>query len=111
MSIKVCDVVVGDAIKYINELKPEVAELTILVEQKRCNRGRMKKHKTEDVQTAVITTDKGAYNGNSASTLRSSWLQRKSKNAEVDVRIIDDKVTINSATKENQLLVVCFQSS
>ncbi|CAK9140455.1 unnamed protein product [Ilex paraguariensis] len=31
------------------------------------------------------------YNG---SSLRSSWLQRKSKNTEVDVRIIDDEVNI-----------------
>ncbi|KAJ9558601.1 hypothetical protein OSB04_013215 [Centaurea solstitialis] len=96
--------VVGDAIKYINELKREVAELTILVERKRCNRGRMKKHKTEDDSTldveSISTRPNGdhdqqaAYNGNSASTLRSSWLQRKSKNTEVDVRIIDDEVTI-----------------
>ncbi|KVI00595.1 transcription factor bHLH91-like [Cynara cardunculus var. scolymus] len=98
--------VVGDAIKYINELKREVAELTILVERKRCNRGRMKKHKTEDDSTldveSISTRPNGggdhdqqaAYNGNSTSTLRSSWLQRKSKNTEVDVRIIDDEVTI-----------------
>ncbi|XP_071690534.1 transcription factor bHLH91-like [Rutidosis leptorrhynchoides] len=97
--------VVGDAIEYINELKRTVEELTILVERKRCNRGRMKKHKTEDDSTLDVESintrpngggdhDQQGYNGNSASTLRSSWLQRKSKTTEVDVRIIDDEVTI-----------------
>lgn len=96
---------VGDAIEYINELKRTVEELTILVERKRCNRGRMKKHKTEDDSTLDVESintrpngggdhDQQGYNGNSTSTLRSSWLQRKSKNTEVDVRIIDDEVTI-----------------
>ncbi|CAH1416205.1 unnamed protein product [Lactuca virosa] len=108
--------VVGDAIEYINELKRTVEELKILVERKRCNRGRMKKHKTEDDSTLDVESiytksngggsagagagagdhahDQQTYNGNSTSTMRSSWLQRKSKNTEIDVRIIDDEVTI-----------------
>ncbi|KAI3739410.1 hypothetical protein L2E82_29814 [Cichorium intybus] len=112
--------VVGDAIEYINELKRTVEELTILVERKRCNRGRMKKHKAEDDSTldveSINTRPNGggdhdqqqAYNGNSTSTLRSSWLQRKSKNTEVDVRIIDDEVTIKlvQQKKINCLLFV-----
>lgn len=103
---------VGDAIEYINELKRTVEELKILVERKRCNRGRMKKHKTEDDSTLDVESiytksngggsagagdhahDQQTYNGNSTSTMRSSWLQRKSKNTEIDVRIIDDEVTI-----------------
>ncbi|KAI3743017.1 hypothetical protein L1987_60718 [Smallanthus sonchifolius] len=101
--------VVGDAIEYINELKRTVEELTILVERKRCNRGRMKKHKSEDDTTLDVESistrpngggggggdqDRQGYNGNSTSALRSSWLQRKSKNTEVDVRIINDEVNI-----------------
>lgn len=87
--------VVGDAIGYINELKRTVAELKILVEKKRCSRERLKRQKVEDGAegSAVKTEDDldQPYNG---SSLRSSWLHRKSKNTEVDVRIIDDEVTV-----------------
>ncbi|KAL8214156.1 hypothetical protein R6Q57_003605 [Mikania cordata] len=100
--------VVGDAIDYINELKRTVEELTILVQRKRCNQERMKKHKVEDDSTLDVERistrpndgsggadlDRQGYNGNAISTLRSSWLQRKSKNTEVDVRIINDEVNI-----------------
>ncbi|KAM0065131.1 putative transcription factor bHLH family [Helianthus debilis subsp. tardiflorus] len=110
--------VVGDAIEYINELKRTVEELTILVERKRCNRGRMKKHKIEDDSTLDVESintrpngggdDRQGYNGNSTSALRSSWLQRKSKNTEVDVRIINDEVNIKLVQQKriNCLLLV-----
>lgn len=109
---------VGDAIEYINELKRTVEELTILVERKRCNRGRMKKHKMEDDSTLDVESintrpnggdgDRQGYNGNSTSALRSSWLQRKSKNTEVDVRIINDEVNIKLVQQKriNCLLLV-----
>ncbi|KAJ0430229.1 putative transcription factor bHLH family [Helianthus annuus] len=117
--------IVGDGIDYINELKRTVEELKILVERKRCNRGRVKKHKTEDHSTLDVESiythgggsgggggdaghDQQAYNGNSTSTMRSSWLQRKSKNIEIDVRIIDDEVTIKLVQQKriNCLLLV-----
>ncbi|KAK6121610.1 hypothetical protein DH2020_044652 [Rehmannia glutinosa] len=91
--------IVGDAIEYINELKRSVTELKLLVEKKRCTRERLKRLKTED--------DPNINDGNNeskslvdmdhpcnGSSLRSSWLHRKSKNSEVDVRIIDDEVTV-----------------
>ncbi|VFQ75857.1 unnamed protein product [Cuscuta campestris] len=97
--------VVHDAIEYINELKRTVGELKILVEKKRCMRERMKRQRTDDtshnngggggggVKEEEDMKDhcNSSYNG---SGLRSSWLQRKSKNTEVDVRIIDDEVTV-----------------
>ncbi|GJY94162.1 transcription factor bHLH91-like protein [Tanacetum coccineum] len=114
--------VVGDAIKYINELKGTVEELKHLVDRKRCNRGRMKKHKTEDDSTLDVesiytmsngavgdtTHDQQAYNGNSSSSMRSSMVQRKSKHTEIDVRIIDDEVTIKLVQQKriNCLLLV-----
>ncbi|XP_071709538.1 transcription factor bHLH10-like [Rutidosis leptorrhynchoides] len=116
--------IVGDAIEYINELKRTVEELKILVDRKRCIRGRMKRHKTEDDSTLDVESiytrsnavggggdtshDQQAYNGNSTSTMRSSWLQRKSKNTEIDVRIIDDEVTIKLVQQKriNCLLLV-----
>ncbi|KAI7753322.1 hypothetical protein M8C21_029454 [Ambrosia artemisiifolia] len=115
--------IVGDGIDYINELKRTVEELKILVDRKRCSRGRVKKHKTEDHSTLDVESiytrsngggggdaahDQQAYNGNSTSTMRSSWLQRKSKNIEIDVRIIDDEVTIKLVQQKriNCLLLV-----
>ncbi|XP_059636027.1 transcription factor bHLH91-like [Cornus florida] len=92
--------VVGEAIDYIKELIRTVNELKILVEKKRCVRDRSKRHKTEDagsgdVESCNIKPTGGDQDQSySGSSLRSSWLQRKSKNTEVDVRIIDDEVTI-----------------
>ncbi|KAG8363527.1 hypothetical protein BUALT_Bualt19G0031700 [Buddleja alternifolia] len=84
--------IVGDAIDYINELKRTVTELKVLVEKKRCIRERLKRPKTEgDNGNESKCLSDNPYNG---SSLRSSWLHRKSKNTEVDVRIIDDEVTV-----------------
>lgn len=88
----------GDAIEYIKELLRSVNELKLLVEKKRCGRERSKRQKTEDVAAGDVEScnikplgdPEQSYNG----SLRSSWLQRKSKDTEVDVRIIDDEVTI-----------------
>ncbi|KAI9152814.1 hypothetical protein LWI28_001599 [Acer negundo] len=92
--------VVGDAINYIKELLRTVNELKLLVEKKRCGRERSKKrHRAEDDGAGDVEScnmkplgdpDQSYNNG----SLRSSWLQRKSKDTEVDVRIIDDEVTI-----------------
>ncbi|KAL3615443.1 hypothetical protein CASFOL_041104 [Castilleja foliolosa] len=93
--------IVGDAIVYINELKRSVAELKLLVEKKRCARERLKRLRTENHDDA--NNELGNNESKSlvdidhpcnGSTLRSSWLHRKSKNTEVDVRIIDDEVTV-----------------
>ncbi|KAL6565773.1 hypothetical protein OROHE_004828 [Orobanche hederae] len=95
--------IVGDAIEYIHELKRSVAELKLLVEKKRCVGERLKRLKTEDCdhegnnelgnesKSTLVDMDHQPCNG---STLRSSWLHRKSKNTEVDVRIVDDEVTV-----------------
>ncbi|XP_016466432.1 transcription factor bHLH91-like [Nicotiana tabacum] len=90
--------IVKDAIEYINELKREVHDLEVMVEKKRCNRDRIKRQKTKEGGNSMDGTDAKqmdevdqSYNGNS---LRSSWLQRRSKNTEVDVRVVDDEVTV-----------------
>ncbi|KAI3448983.1 hypothetical protein Pfo_005648 [Paulownia fortunei] len=88
--------IVGDAIDYINELKRSVTELKLLVEKKRCTKERLKRLKTEDDalegnESKSLGDIDHPCNG---SSLRSSWLHRKSKNTEVDVRIIDDEVTV-----------------
>lgn len=86
-----------DAIDYINELKRGVNELKLMVEKKRCSKDRIKRQKKEDgtslegLDAKQMDEVEQSYNGNS---LRSSWLQRRSKNTEVDVRIVDDEVTV-----------------
>ncbi|KAJ8770257.1 hypothetical protein K2173_012699 [Erythroxylum novogranatense] len=107
--------VVRDAIEYIKELLRTVSELKLLVEKKRYSRERTKRHKTEedatgDVDSSVITSmnplgdSQQSFNG----SLRSSWLQRKSKDTEVDVRIVEDEVTIKVVQRKkiNCLLFV-----
>ncbi|XVE90793.1 hypothetical protein DITRI_Ditri20bG0105300 [Diplodiscus trichospermus] len=105
--------VVGDAIEYIKDLLRTVRELKLLVEKKRCGQDRNKKPKTEDAASAAAAGDlkckslvdpDQCYNA----SLRSSWLQRKSKDSEVDVRVIDDEVTIKLVQRKkiNCLLFV-----
>lgn len=112
--------IVGDAIDYIKELLRTVNELKILVEKKQCGRERIKRHKTDDGTSTTtagevledscnkIKPDPDHSYSNGSSTLRSSWLQRKSQDTEVDVRIIDDEVTIKLAQRKriNCLLIV-----
>ncbi|KAG5538887.1 hypothetical protein RHGRI_019433 [Rhododendron griersonianum] len=112
--------IVGDAIDYIKELLRTVNELKILVEKKQCGRERIKRHKTDDGTSTTtagevledscnkIKPDPDHSYSNGSSTLRSSWLQRKSQDTEVDVRIVDDEVTIKLAQRKriNCLLIV-----
>ncbi|KAK6918092.1 Myc-type, basic helix-loop-helix (bHLH) domain [Dillenia turbinata] len=102
--------VVGDAINYIKELLRTVNELKLLVEKKRCSRERIKRLKTEDEGDIESSNMKpvGDPDQSYNNSLRSSWLQRKSKDTEVDVRIIHDEVTIKliQRKKINCLLIV-----
>ncbi|KAI4311829.1 hypothetical protein MLD38_036691 [Melastoma candidum] len=99
--------VVGDAIQYIEELKRTVNELRFLIDKKQRERERTKRQKIEDdaVDNGVSGDGDSSITklpmGNcdnqspySGTALRSSWLQRKSKATEIDVRIVDDEVTI-----------------
>ncbi|XVF84106.1 hypothetical protein PTKIN_Ptkin16aG0548000 [Pterospermum kingtungense] len=105
--------IVGDAIEYIKELLRTVRELKLLVEKKRCGQERSKRLKPEDAAAAADAGDverkplgdpDQCYN----TSLRSSWLQRKSKDSEVDVRVIDDEVVIKLVQRKkiNLLLFV-----
>ncbi|XP_021759977.1 transcription factor bHLH91-like [Chenopodium quinoa] len=122
--------IVWDAINHINELRRTVGELKLLVEKKRMSKERLKRHKTEHQDTpAGGTTSTGGgdhnsngvdgpaavkpdpdeeFNGSAAIQLRSSWIQRKCKDTEVDVRIVDDDVTIKLVQRKkiNCLLFV-----
>ncbi|KAK3232495.1 hypothetical protein Dsin_004376 [Dipteronia sinensis] len=100
--------VVGDAIEYIKELLRTVNELKLLVEKKRCGRERSKRHKTEDDDVDQSSNMKPLDHNNGS--LRSSWLQRKSKDTEVDVRIIDDQVTIKLIQRKKIFDCLLFAS-
>ncbi|XP_004504639.1 transcription factor bHLH91-like [Cicer arietinum] len=97
--------VVGDAIEYIRELVRTKNELTLLVERKRHGREMSKRLKTED--DAAESCNIKPF-GDADGSIRTSWLQRKSKDSEVDVRIIDNDVTIKliQRKKVNCLLFV-----
>ncbi|RID66768.1 hypothetical protein BRARA_D01884 [Brassica rapa] len=117
--------ILQDGIDYINELRRRVSELKYLVERKRCG-GRHKDNNEVDNSNNNNLDDLNIVNDDddenmdkktesdvidqcsSNNSLRCSWLQRKSKVTEVDVRIVDDEVTIKVVQKRkiNCLLVV-----
>ncbi|ESQ51705.1 hypothetical protein EUTSA_v10017830mg [Eutrema salsugineum] len=115
--------ILQDGIDYINELRRRVSELKYLVERKRCG-GRRKNNNAVDnnnnLDDRINEDDDDDENMekkpesdvidqcSSNNSLRCSWLQMKSKVTEVDVRIVDDEVTIKVVQKMkiNCLLVV-----
>ncbi|XP_010414163.1 PREDICTED: transcription factor bHLH10-like [Camelina sativa] len=103
--------IVGEAIDYIKELLRTIEEFKMLVEKKRFGRFRSKKkaRRGEDQQQEEEDTvnykpqsevDQSCFSKNNNNSLRCSWLKRKSKVTEVDVRIIDDEVTIKLVQKK-----------
>ncbi|KAL8167834.1 hypothetical protein V2J09_009333 [Rumex salicifolius] len=86
--------IVGDAIEYINELTRTVKELKILVEKKRCLKQRIKRCKLTTITEVDNVGPAVKSEEQLDQSLRSSWLQRKCKDTEIDVRIVDDEVTI-----------------
>ncbi|XP_008793418.1 transcription factor EAT1-like [Phoenix dactylifera] len=107
--------IIADATDYINELLRTVKELKILVAEKRHRREWGKKlivgdGVDGDVESSSIKPfiDDGdrAFRG----SLRSSWIQRKSRETFVDVRIIEDEVYIKlTQRKKMDCLVVVSQ--
>lgn len=99
--------VVGDAIEYIKELLRTVDELKIVLEKKKHGSERRKILKADveaagDMESSLrrpLRDEDCLPNG----ALRCSWLQRKSKESSVDVRIIDNEVNIklNQRKKPN----------
>ncbi|CAH8282422.1 unnamed protein product [Eruca vesicaria subsp. sativa] len=117
--------ILQDGIDYINELRRRVSELKYLVERKRCGgRNKNNNHEVDNNNNLdAINIDNDDHDDenmekkketdvidqcSSNNSLRCSWLKRKSKVTEVDVRIVDDEVTIKVVQKKkiNCLLVV-----
>ncbi|KAL1202132.1 Transcription factor bHLH89 [Cardamine amara subsp. amara] len=103
--------IVGEAIDYIKELLRTIEEFKLLVEKKR-----IVKQKNREGDDVVVDENFKAQSevveqcliNKKNNSLRCSWLKRKSKFTEVDVRIIDDEVTIKIVQKKkiNCLLFV-----
>ncbi|KAG2322575.1 hypothetical protein Bca4012_056657 [Brassica carinata] len=99
--------IVGEAIDYIKELLRTIEEFKMLLEKKKFGKFRTnKKAKTGGEEDNVSyrpqsEVDQSCFNKrNNNKSLRCSWLKRKSKVTEVDVRIIDDEVTIKVVQKK-----------
>ncbi|KAG2653257.1 transcription factor EAT1-like [Panicum virgatum] len=103
--------IVGDAIEYINELNRTVKELKILVEKKRNSTDRRKMLKLDDEaaddgESSSMQLLSDDQNNQMNGAIRSSWIQRRSKECDVDVRIVDDEINIKFTQKKraNSLL-------
>lgn len=86
--------VVGDAINYIKEMRRAIDHLKVLVEKKRRGMTSCKRLKTEEEEPVIDMESSSIkpvpFNGSS----KSSWLLRKSKEAIVDICIIDNEINI-----------------
>ncbi|KAI3856401.1 hypothetical protein MKX03_034483 [Papaver bracteatum] len=98
--------VLASTIDYINELKGTVDYLKVLVDKKRNARNKKLRIENEAVagdmpaSSTNIDRDQNLSNGQ----VTSSWSQRKSKDAEVDVRIIDGDVTIQLIVQRPKMI-------
>ncbi|WOK99053.1 hypothetical protein Cni_G07765 [Canna indica] len=108
--------IVGDAIEYIKELLRTVEEMKILVEKKRRERERRKIMKVGDDEEVAADTESSSLRPPNkgeldqyplSGALRSSWLQRRSKESLVDVRIVDDDVNVKLTTKKKPNCLLC----
>lgn len=103
--------VVGDAIEYIDELNRTVKELKILVEQKWHGNKRTKIIKLDeevaaDGESSSMKPMRDDQDNQFDGTIRSSWVQRRSKECHIDVRIVENEVNIKLTEKKkvNSLL-------
>ncbi|XP_028787967.1 transcription factor bHLH10 [Neltuma alba] len=108
------------AIEYIQELRRSVHNLTLLVNKKRssCGKERIKRQKVEEEEEEQEEEALGDLESCNLKPLsepdhhqrllpinrciiKSAWLQKKSEDTEVDVRIVDDDVTIKLVQRKN----------
>ncbi|XP_047070851.1 transcription factor TIP2-like [Lolium rigidum] len=78
--------IVGDAIEYIQELGRTVEELSLLMEKKREHQG--------DVVDASAGDSESSVGESAVVPIQSTFIQRKSMETSVDVRIVEDEVNI-----------------
>lgn len=114
------------AIDYIQELQRTVTELKLLIEKKKYGRGHKRSKIEMSMDPTIITPSSNDIIESSSvirhvggddnvinkdllfnDTLRSSWLQRESRETFIDVRIVDDEVNLKMTQKKkmNCLLI------
>lgn len=102
--------VISDAIEYIQELGRTVEELTLLVEKKR-RRMELQGDVVDAVVPAAAAVGEAAESSEGEvqappapaavqqrQPIRSTYIQRRSKDTSVDVRIVEDDVNIKSSS-------------
>ncbi|OEL24974.1 Transcription factor EAT1 [Dichanthelium oligosanthes] len=104
--------IVGDAIEYINELNRTVKELKIIVEKRRNSHDRRKMLKLDDEaaddgESSSMQPGNDDQNNQINGAIRSSWVQRRSKECDVDVRIVDDEINIKFTEKKRANSLLC----
>ncbi|GJN21948.1 hypothetical protein PR202_gb09472 [Eleusine coracana subsp. coracana] len=104
--------IVGDAIEYINELNRTVKDLKILVEKNRNSTDRRKMLKLDDEaaddgDSSSMQPVRDDQNNQMDGAIRSSWVQRRSKDCEVDVRMVDDEINIKFTEKKRANSLLC----
>ncbi|XP_004953537.2 transcription factor EAT1 [Setaria italica] len=104
--------IVGDAIEYINELNRTLKQLRILMEKKRNSTDRRKKLKLDDEaaddgESSSMQPVSDDQNNQMNGPIRSSWVQRRSKECDVDVRIVDDEINIKFTEKKRANSLLC----
>ncbi|KAM3225739.1 hypothetical protein ACQJBY_058451 [Aegilops geniculata] len=102
--------IVGDAIEYINELNRTLKELTSLVEGD--TKHRMKRLKLDDAardngESSSLQQAKDDQDSQLNGAIRSSWIQRRSKECHVDVRIVGNEINIKFTEKKKTNSLLC----
>uniref|UniRef100_A0ACD5Z4C1 Uncharacterized protein n=1 Tax=Avena sativa TaxID=4498 RepID=A0ACD5Z4C1_AVESA len=102
--------IVGDAIEYINELNRTLKELKSLVQGD--IKHRMKRLKLDDTapgdgESSSMQPVKDDPENQLNGAIRSSWIQRRSKECHVDVRIVGNEINIKFSEKKKTNSLLC----
>ena len=87
-------------------------ELKILLEKKRNSTDRRKiltldDEAADDGESSSMQPVSDDQNNQMNGTIRSSWVQRRSKECDVDVRIVDDEINIKFTEKKRANSLLC----
>ncbi|XP_051193168.1 transcription factor EAT1-like [Lolium perenne] len=102
--------IVGDAIEYINELNRTLKELKSLVEEDtkyRIKRLKLDDTTPDDGDSSSLQPVRDDQENQLNGATRSSWIQRRSKECHVDVRIVGNEINIKFTEKKKTNSLLC----
>ncbi|CAM0944864.1 unnamed protein product [Alopecurus aequalis] len=102
--------IVGDAIEYINELNRTLKELKSLVQgdiKHRVKRLKLDDTTPDDGEISSLQPVKDDLDNQLNGAIRSSWIQRRSKECHVDVRIVGNEINIKFTEKKKTNSLLC----